>query len=84
MGSGLYKNPPEAARKYSGSQTRIPIYHGSNSRERDSNNNSLHRERSSSLSNYNGKIPRVKSNERLALVDEKDYVSSTTISSRQV
>lgn len=35
------------------------------------------------MSNYKGGIPRLKSNERLAKLDQKEYVSQTTITSRQ-
>jgi hypothetical protein len=62
----LYKNPPAASRKYSGSQTRIPIFRGT-SQEKDGSHSS--RNRSSSLSNYNGAIPRVKSNEKLEPIE---------------
>lgn len=68
----LYKHSA-AARKYSGSQSRIPIFKGTHSPARsvESGGSSQKAERrSSSLSNYQGRIPRLKSNERLTLLQE--------------
>lgn len=72
-GSGdLYKYSA-VARKHSGSQSRIPIFKGTHSPARsvESGGSSQKVERrSSSLSNYQGRIPRLKSNERLTLLQD--------------
>jgi len=54
-----------ANRKYSGSQSRIPIFKGSTSPKRENNLEEETKPRSSSLSNYQGGIPRLKSNEKI-------------------
>ena len=65
----------------SGSQTRIPIFKGNSNRSSDPGSNSPDRkksgsrERSTSLSNYKGKIPRVQSNERLKIVKEIEQIT---------
>ena len=59
----LYKE-----RQQSTSLSRIPLYQGKSDESEGSGKNKGHlseRERSSSLTNYNGKIPRMKSNEKI-------------------
>lgn len=67
-------------RQQSGSQSKIPIYKGS-----DNNSSGSDRGRSSSLTNYQGRIPRISSNERLhdkaqegaSFIHIQDYSKST-------